>query len=98
MKNARPSFDVADDEVICLEPKKTKAKRAVDRPIKYHKLAIYELGFNELHDFNDILKVDQWYIKQYIKFYQEIAVSTNTRKRFNTFKKKEIRNYYVSCE
>ena len=32
-----------------------------------------------------------------LSFYQEIAVATNTRKRFSTFKKEEIRNYYASC-
>ena len=57
MKYARPSsFDVADDEVICLKPKKSDKKRTVVRPRKYHKL---ELHYNDLHDFNDILKEDQ---------------------------------------
>ena len=61
VKNARPSFDVADDAVICLEPKKSEEKRPVVRPKelyiprKYHKR---ELVNNDLHDFNDILKVD----------------------------------------
>ena len=56
MKNARRSFDVADDKEICLEPKKTEEKRPVGRPRKYHKPENYELDINELHDFNDILK------------------------------------------
>ena len=58
---------------------------------------LLELDSSDLHDFNDILKVDQWYSEQYIRFYQEIASPTNTRKRFSTFKKEEIRNYYASC-
>ena len=90
-------FYVADDEVICLEPKKKEEKQPAGRPRKYHKLENCELDINELHDFNDILKVDQWYSEHYVKFYQEIATTTNTRKRFSTCKKEEIRNYYVPC-
>ena len=52
VKNARPSFDVADDEAISVEPKKSEEKRPVGKPRKYRKL---ELDNNELHDFNDIL-------------------------------------------
>ena len=48
-------FDVGDDEVICLEPKKTEGKRTVGRLRKHHKLKNCELDINELHDFNDIL-------------------------------------------
>ena len=43
------------------------------------------------------VKVDQWFSEYHIRFYQEIAVPTNTRKRYSTFKKEEIRNYYASC-
>ena len=63
----------------------------------YHKLENCELDINELHDFNDILKVGQWFSEYHIRFYQEIAVPTNTRKRYSTFKNEEIRNYYASC-
>ena len=84
MKNARPSFDVANDEVICLEPKKSEEKQQVGRTRKYHNL---ELDNNDLHDFNDILEEDQRYSEQYIRFHQEIASPTNTRKRVSTFKK-----------
>ena len=56
MKNACPYFDVAGDEVIWLQPKKLEEKQPVGRPRKHHKL---ELDYNDLHDFNDILKVDQ---------------------------------------
>ena len=92
MKNAHPFFDVADNEVIYLEPKKSEEKRPVGRPIYFHEL---ELDNNDLHDFSDILKIGQWYSKQYIWFYQKIASPANTRKRFSTFKKIEIRNYYA---
>ena len=80
-KNARPSFDVTDDEVTCLKPKKTDPKRPVGRLRRYHKSENCELGINELHDFNH-----QWYSEHYIRFYQEIVALTNTRKRFSTFK------------
>ena len=52
-------FDVADHEVICLEPKKIEEKRPAGRPRKYHKLTNWELDINELHDINDVIKVDQ---------------------------------------
>ena len=68
-------------------------KRPVVRPRKYDKL---ELDNNDLHDFN-ILKVDQWHSEQYIRIYQEIALPLKISKRFSTFKKEEIRNYYASC-
>ena len=32
LKNARQSFDVADNEIIYLEPKKTEVRRPVGRP------------------------------------------------------------------
>ena len=32
LKNSRPSFDVADNEVTCLEPKKTEEKRPFRKP------------------------------------------------------------------
>ena len=38
------------------------------------------------------LIVNQWYIEHYMRFHQEIAISTNARKRLSTFKKEEIRN------
>ena len=56
-----------------------------------------ELDMNELHDFNEILKVDQWYSEEYKRFYEKPMNATNTRKRFSAFKKEEIRNYYASC-
>ena len=60
-ESARPSFDVADDEAISVEPKKSEEKRPVGKPRKYRKL---ELDNNELHDFNDILSrsIVQWTI------------------------------------
>ena len=94
VKNARPFFDVADNEVIYLEPRKSKEKRPVGRPTYFHKI---ELDNNDLHDFSDILKIDQWYSKQYIRFHQKIPSPGNTRKRFSTFKKTEMRNYYPYC-
>ena len=87
VKNVRPSSHVADDEVICLETKKTKEK--VGRPRKYNKIKNSELYINELHDFNDILKVNQWYSEYYTRYYQEIAVPLNSRKRVNFYKKGE---------
>ena len=59
-------LDVSDDEVICLEHKKTQDKRPVDAPRKYHELENYKLDINELHNFNEILQVDQWYSEHYI--------------------------------
>ena len=61
MKNTRPSFDVTDVEVICLEHKKAQEKRPVGTLRKYHKLENCKLDIDELHNFNEILKVDQWY-------------------------------------
>ena len=61
MKNTRPSFDVTDDEVICLEHKKAQEKRPAGTLRKYHKLENCKLDIDELHNFNEILKVDQWY-------------------------------------
>ena len=58
---------------------------------------LLELDNDHLHYFNYLLEVDQWYSEQYIRFYQEIGSPRNSRKRFSTFKKEEIRNYYVSC-
>ena len=66
VKNACPSFVVADEEVICLEPKRSEEKWSAGRPRKYHKL---ELDNNDLHDFSDIVKVDRWYSEQCIRFY-----------------------------
>ena len=61
MKNTRPSFDVTDNEVICLDHKKAQEKRPVGTSRKYHKLENCKLDIDELHNFNEILKVDQWY-------------------------------------
>ena len=55
VKNTRPSFDVTDDEVICLEHQKAQEKRPVGTSRKHHKLENCKLDINELH------KVDQWY-------------------------------------
>ena len=60
-KYSSPSFDVTDDEVICLEHKKAQEKRPVGTSRMYHKLENCQLDINELHNFNEILKVDQWY-------------------------------------
>ena len=84
MENARPFFDVADGEIVCLGPKKTEDKRQVGR--KYYKLESCELDINEFHNFYDTLKVDQSYREHYVSFYQEITGSTNTRKRSSSFK------------
>ena len=43
--------------LIVSKPKKSEEKRPVGRSRKCHKL---ELDNKDLHDFNDILKVDQW--------------------------------------
>ena len=83
VKNTRPFFDAADDEVICLDPKKTE-KRPVGRPRKYRKLENTQLDMNELHDFNELLAVDRWYSVEYKKFYENTN-ATSTRKRFSAF-------------
>ena len=36
-------------------------------------------------------------MNKYKRFYQEIASPIKTQKRYSTFKKEEIRNYYASC-
>ena len=54
VKNARLSFDVTDDKVICLQLKKTQEKRQVGRSRKSHILENCELDINELHNFNEI--------------------------------------------
>ena len=44
-----------DDKVICLNPrKKEETTRPVERPRKYGN----SISVNELHDFNDLLKLD----------------------------------------
>ena len=63
---------LVDDEEICLETKRIEEKRPGDRPREYNKFENCELDINELQDFNDILKVDQWYSEHYIRFYLEI--------------------------
>ena len=68
VKAARPSSD---------EPKKKEEKRPVGRPREY---ANCELNINELHDFNNLLEVDQCNNEKYIKFYEERVVPTTTRK------------------
>ena len=60
VKNVHPSSHVADDEVFCLEPKKRVEKRPVNKATKYHKRENSEFDINELHDFSDIHKGDQW--------------------------------------
>ena len=63
---------LVDDEEICLETKRIEEKRPGGRPREYNKFENCELDINELQDFNDILKVDQWYSEHYIRFYLEI--------------------------
>ena len=66
-----------DDEVISLNlRKKEETARPVGRPRKYDN----SISVNELHDFNDLLKLDKWYNEKYSKHYIESTGQNTTRK------------------
>ena len=66
-----------DDKVICLNPgKKEETTRPVERPRKYDN----SISVNELNDFNDLLKLNEWYNEKYSKLYIESTGPNTTRK------------------